>query len=77
VKAPERKMSSRELVDAVAAADLGEYMAGRDDEFAVAVNADYHVRLRRFLADLGLDPLDWLRARRDVKLAEWASEDGR
>jgi hypothetical protein len=63
-------MTSRELVDAVAAADLGEYIPCRDDEFAKACNADYHARLRLFLADLGFDPLDYLRARRDVKLAD-------
>jgi hypothetical protein len=70
-------MTSRELVDAVAAADLGEYMPYRDDEFAKAANADYHARLRTFLAELGLDPLDWIRARVALKLNSWASEDGR
>ena len=70
MRAPDRKMSSAELVAAVAAADLGEYMPYRDDEFAKAANADYHARLRAFLAELGLDPLDWIRARRDVKMAD-------
>jgi len=51
-------MTSRELVDAVAAAGLDDY------------NADHTVRLRSFLADLGFDPLDYLRARRDVKCAD-------
>jgi hypothetical protein len=63
-------MTSRELVDAVAAADLGERMPGRDDEFAKAVNADYHARLRSFLADLGFDAVDYLRARCDVKMTD-------
>jgi hypothetical protein len=65
-----RPMTSRELVDAVAAADLGEFIPCRDDEFARAANADYHARLAAFLATLGLDQLDYLRARRDVKLAD-------
>jgi hypothetical protein len=64
-------MTSRELVDAVDAAGLGfdDYIFDRHDEFSRAANADHTVRLRSFLADLGFDPLDFLRARRDVKLA--------
>jgi hypothetical protein len=78
MRAPDHgPMTSQQLVDAVAAADLGEYMPGRDDEFGKACNADYHARLRVFLAGLGADPLDWIRARRDVKMARWAAEDGR
>ena len=63
-------MTSRELVDAVAAAGLDDYIFDRHDEFARAANADHTVRLRSFLAELGFDPLDYLRARRDVKLAD-------
>ena len=75
MRAPEHgPMTSRELVEAVAAADLGEYAPGRDDAFGKASNADYHARLRSFLADLGFDPLDYLRARRDVKLADPSAE---
>lgn len=74
---PVGRMTSRELVDAVASADLGEYMPGRDDELGKACNADYHARLTSFLADLDLTPLDWIRARCDVKFARWASEDRR
>jgi hypothetical protein len=72
-----RPMTSRELVDAVAAADLGEFIPCRDDDFARAANADYHARLAAFLAPLGFDQLDWIRARRAVKMARWSAEDGR
>ena len=78
MKPPARKpMTSRELVDAVAAAGFGECMPrsrGVSDE---AVNADYAARLTSFLADLGLTPLDWIRARCAVKRARWAAEDRR
>jgi hypothetical protein len=63
-------MTSRELVDAVAAAGLDDYTVFPRDDFARASNADHVVRLRAFLAELGFDPLDYLRARRDVKLAD-------
>jgi hypothetical protein len=49
-------MTSRELVDAVAA-------AGLDFDCPPA-------GLRSFLAELGFDPLDYIRARRDVKIAD-------
>jgi hypothetical protein len=70
IRLPKGKMTSQQLVDAVAAAGLGEYLPYRDDEFAKASNADYHARLRVFLAGFGLDALDWIRARRDVKMAD-------
>jgi hypothetical protein len=69
-----RPMTSAELVAAVAAADLGEFMPGRAAEFARAANADYHARLAAFLAPLGFDQLDYLRARRAVKLADLGAE---
>ena len=77
MKAPSHgPMTSRELVDAVAAAGLGfdDYIFDRHDDFARASNADHTVRLRSFLAELGLDPLHYLRARRDVKMADWGFE---
>ena len=76
MRAPRRgPMTSRELVDAVDAADLGVYEPG-DDPLTVACNAEYHNRLRAFLADLGLDPIDWLRARVAVKLNSWETRHG-
>lgn len=62
-------VTSRELVDLVAAAGLDDYTYFPRDDFERAANADHPVRLRAFLAELGFDPLDYLRARRDVKLA--------
>jgi hypothetical protein len=57
MRAPEHgPMTSRELVEAVANAGLG-------------YDCDPG-RLRSFLADLGFDPLDYIRARRDVKRAD-------
>jgi hypothetical protein len=71
MKAPSHgPMTSRELVNAVAAAGLDDYIFDRHDEFARAANADHTVRLRLFLAEHGFDPLDYLRARRAVKLAD-------
>ena len=57
MKAPSHgPMTSRELVEAVA-------NAGLDYDCAPGL-------LRSFLADLGFDPLDYIRARRDVKCAD-------
>ena len=64
MRAPQRKMTSRQLVAAVDAADLGVWVPGAD-------NSEYHERVRAFLADLGLDPIDWLRARVAMKMTSW------
>jgi hypothetical protein len=77
IRLPKGKMTSQQLVDAVAAAGFGECMPRSRGEFSKAVNADYTARLTSFLADLGLTPLDWIRARCDVKLARWTAEDRR
>lgn len=69
MRAPERRpLTSREIVDAVAAADLGEYVASGDAAFDAACNTDYRARTSQFLAGLGLDFVDYLRARVAVKL---------
>jgi hypothetical protein len=57
-----RRLSARELVDAVEAAGLAERRA--DDP-----------ELRAFLADLGYDPLLWIRARVAVKRAQWFGDE--
>ena len=70
MRAPDRKMSSAELVAAVTAAGLDDDGGSPafPDELWAALRKERHVKLHAFLADLGLDPLDWIRARRDVKL---------
>lgn len=71
MRAPRRgPMTSQQIVNAVDAANLGVWVPGAD-------NSAYHERVRVFLADLGLDPVDWIRARVAVKLARWSSEDRR
>jgi hypothetical protein len=66
-------MSSAELVAAVAAAGLDDYDDGLlafPQELRPALREEHRVKLRAFLADLDSDPLDYIRARRDVKLAD-------
>jgi len=71
MRAPRRgPMTSQQIVSAVDAADLGEYEPG-DDPLTVACNSEYHNRLRIFLAERGLDEIDWLRARVAVKRNSW------
>ncbi|HEY5180864.1 MAG TPA: hypothetical protein VIJ07_14020 [Dermatophilaceae bacterium] len=63
-------MTSRELVAAVTAAGLDDDgdSPSLPDELRAALRSERQVKLRAFLAERGLDPLDWIRARRDVKL---------
>jgi hypothetical protein len=79
VKAPDRKMTSAELVAAVTAAGLDDDgdSAAFPDELRAALRKERQVKLHAFLAELGLDPLDWIRARVALKLNSWASEDDR
>ena len=72
MRAPDRKMTSRELVDAVAAsglADVDDSLAF-PDELRRALLEERRLKLDSFLAGLGFDTLDWIRARCDVKLAD-------
>jgi hypothetical protein len=73
VKSPSRgPMTSRELVDAVAASGLADDddSLSFPDDLRRALREERRLKLRAFLADLGFDPLDWIRARRDVKMAD-------
>jgi hypothetical protein len=73
VKPPRRgPRTSRELVDAVAAAglDTDDDSPAFPEELRQALREEHRVKLRAFLADLDSDPLDWIRAKRDVKMAD-------
>jgi hypothetical protein len=72
IRRPVGKMSSADLVAAVTAAGLDDDgdSPAFPEELRAALRESYRERLRVFLAGFGLDALDWLRARRDVRLAE-------